>query len=111
LTEVMGRVGMEGTRNEYTALDLFRYTAPGTHDLTPTSGYFSLDNGATNLGAYNNPKNGGDAADWASSMPPNDAFNAFGSPGLVDQVSTSDFKEVSALGYQLLTAAVSPVTA
>ena len=30
-----------------TPLDLFRYAAPGVRNLTPTSGYFSLDGGTT----------------------------------------------------------------
>ena len=108
LSEVMGRIGMEGgtlgtTHNVYTPLDLFRYTSPGVLDLTPTSGYFSINAGAggeTNLNTYNNPANGGDAADWASTVA-NDAYDAFGTPGVITNVSSTDLIEVAALGYHL----------
>ena len=108
LSEVMGRIGMEGetlgrVHNVYTPLDLFRYTSSGTLDLTPTTGYFSINGGAggaTNLNTYNNPANGGDAADWASTVA-NDAYDAFGTPGVITDVSSTDLTEVAALGYHL----------
>jgi hypothetical protein len=113
ISEVMGRLGMEGltlgtVQNVYTPLDLFRYTSPGVLDLTPTTGYFSINGGVTNLGTYNNPANGGDAADWASSVV-NDAYDAFGTPGTITNVSSSDLTEVAALGYKLVNS--SPVVA
>ena len=63
----MGRFGSVGTElgsGVYTPLDLFRYTSSGVRDLTvgPASPYFSINNGATNLGTYNNPASGGDAS-------------------------------------------------
>ncbi len=110
ISEVMGRIGMEGTtlgsvHNVETPLDLFRYTSNGVRDLTPTGGYFSLDGGTTNLGTYNNPKNGGDAADWASlASNTRDSYSAFGTPGTLAQVSIADLTEVEALGYHLSSA-------
>jgi hypothetical protein len=115
LSEVMARVSLDGAtlgavKDVYTPLDLFRYTAPNVRDLTPTTGYFSPMNGVggiTNLNAYNDPHNGGDAADWASASIGaihgviNDAFDAFGTPGVITNVSPTDILEVAALGYNL----------
>jgi hypothetical protein len=108
ISEVMGRIGMEGQTlspfsNVYTPLDLFRYQAPNVRDLTPTAGYFSTTDGvggATSLNAYNNPRNGGDAADWASTVL-NDSYDAFGTPGVIMHVSSSDLLQVASLGYAL----------
>jgi hypothetical protein len=107
LSEVMGRIGMEGTSlsathtDIYTPLDLFRYSAANTPDIHPTAGYFSTNDGVTNLDGYNNPNNGGDAADWASSTANHfNAYDAFSNPGVVDQVTQADLLELAVLGYQ-----------
>ena len=108
LSEIMGRIGMEGQslgthKNIYTPLDVFRYSALNTPDTHPTAGYFSTDGGKTSLSAYNNPANGGDASDWASSTATRlDAFNAFGTPGVTTQVTASDLLEIAVLGYQII---------
>jgi hypothetical protein len=106
LSEVMGRIGMEGSSSGnpgyYTPLDLFRYSAT-TSQVAPSQGagtYFSINDGATHLANFNAPSNGGDAADWATSSPKTDAFNAFGTPGLTTQVTSTDLLAVAALGYQ-----------
>jgi hypothetical protein len=105
LSEVLGRIGMEGSAANggyYTPLDLFRYS--GANQPAPSLGagtYFSTTLGVgTPLNYYNNPTNGGDAADWATSSAATDAFNAFGSPGVTTQVTAADLLEVAALGYQ-----------
>ena len=105
LTEVMGRIGIENTysfngKATYTPLDLFNYSRSGALSLSPSGGYFSTSNGAANLGAYNNARNGGDIADW-SSLVPKDAFDAFTSPGVAGAMSANDVLEVAALGYKL----------
>ena len=47
-------------------LSLFRYTSDGSLATTGNeSAYFSIDGGNTNLDAFNNASNGGDAGDWA----------------------------------------------
>jgi len=103
----MGRLGMEGAtlgtyRNVYTPLDIFRYSSAGHPDTHPTAGYFSLNDGKTNLGTYNNPANGGDASDWASlSTNTRDSYDAFDNPGVTTQVTATDLLEVAALGYQV----------
>jgi hypothetical protein len=121
ISEVLGRIGMEGAtvinnHPTYTPLDLFNFAPPpaipGTLALSPSSGYFSTDNGATHLGVFNNSAaNGGDIADWASNLSPSqagtvpvgsmDAFDAFSYPGYNGEISTSDLQEMAALGYTL----------
>jgi hypothetical protein len=107
ISEVMGRVGLVGASlgpftNLYTPLDSFRYSAPGVLAISPGPGdYFSLNDGASSLLPFNNPSNGGDAADWATSpLTKGDAFNAFGPPG-PEHLSLVDLLAVSALGYQV----------
>jgi hypothetical protein len=107
ISEVMGRVGSVGAvmgANVYTPLDLFRYAANGVHDLTPAAGYFSVDHGATNLGVYNNPRNGGDAADWTSSLI-GDSYGD-GYAGHRAPVSPTDIIENAVLGYTMTPAAL-----
>ena len=105
ISEVMGRMGSLGSlfgSNVYTPLDLFRYSAPNTRDLTPGAGYFSINNGATNLGTYNNPLRGGDAADWTPSL----AGNSYGSgySGMNSLVTSNDIIENAALGWRMTNA-------
>lgn len=110
LSEVMGRVGLEGATlqdtsgavhtNVFTPFDLFRYAAPGAVDVTPSAGYFSLNDGSTALLPFNDPHNGGDAADWATApSTKGDAFDAFASTG-PSHVTAVDIEAVAALGYQ-----------
>jgi hypothetical protein len=118
ISEVMGRVAFGGEvingLPTYTPLDLFDFRSPGELALSPAGGYFSLDNGRTALGRFNNAvAHGGDIADWASSTirqsatwgrvaGTQDAYDAFGLPGVDGDVSLSDFAEVAALGYDPL---------
>lgn len=119
LTEVMGRISMEGTATyygakTYTPLDLFDFSAASTLALSNTGGYFSNDNGSSHLGNFN-PANlyGGDIGDWASYnsvtesgtvTSGQDAFNAFGRPGYDGILSKDDLLEIAALGYSLTAA-------
>jgi len=108
LSEVMGRVGSVGSifgAGIYTPLDLFRYSSPGTRDLTAGPGYFSIDNGTTNLGTYNNPQNGGDASDWIPTLQ-GDSYGS-GYAGVQAVVSPTDIIENAVLGYHMTPAAVS----
>ena len=68
----MGRIGMEryaiiNGQLTYTPLDLFSYQSGGVPALSANGGYFSVNDGRTNLGNYNDAAViGGDIADWAS---------------------------------------------
>jgi hypothetical protein len=82
-------------------LDLLHYSPPGALTLAGDGGYFSLNNGWTNLGAYNNAAaNGGDIADWASSVA-NNSFDAFTAPDTAGALTSTDVIEAAALGYRL----------
>ena len=85
ITEVMGRGSSLGGVSDHFANawgveDLFRYSAPGVRELATggphSTGYFSIDNGITNLGNWNNDPNNGDLGDWYSGFGP-----AGGGPG------------------------------
>src|SRR5262249_14561806 len=58
-SEVIGRLLLVGstvgsTSNSYDVLDLFHYSGSGAHDLSGSvPGYFSVDNGTTNLHNFN----------------------------------------------------------
>jgi len=123
ISEVMGRIGMEGAivngKHTYTPLDLFNFASPGVLELSGGGGYFSTNNGATNLGVFNNATAySGDIADWASysSITQShtqglvsgtaDAYDAFLAPGYNGDVSQSDVLALAALGYQLTPAGV-----
>jgi hypothetical protein len=117
ISEVMGRLGVEGTltfagQPLYTTLDLFNYQSQGTLELSPNGGYFSINNGKTNLGNFNDAAvNGGDIADWASAAAITqsgtlgllhgfqDSYDAFAFPGVNSQLSVSDIIADAALGY------------
>ncbi len=105
ITEVMGRIGVEGANMNgaatYTPLDLFNYSKAGVLERSAKGGYFSINDGLTNLGAYNDAAaNGGDIADWASSVA-NNSFDAFTAPGTFGALTSNDVLEVAALGYKL----------
>jgi hypothetical protein len=108
LSEVMGRVGSVGAMfgsNVYTPLDLFRYSSYGVRDLTAGPGYFSVDGGKTSLATYNNPLNGGDAADWITSLV-GDSYGA-GYAGVQAALSPTDIIETSVTGYNMTSLALS----
>jgi hypothetical protein len=104
ITEVMGRVLLTGrtvgtTVNSYTADDLFHFSAPGVRTFTAsTPGYFSADNGTTNLAAFNTA--GGDAGDWSSTVLA-DAGDASSSSGKVNAFSSADMTAMDTFGWNL----------
>jgi len=123
ISEDLGRYDLGGVNNNYTLLDLFRYTAangqsndapgsaagprdepfvPGYSASSPS--YFSY-NGATITNMYETPEdvaNGADIADWAPSVL-NDSFGDERDDG-ADLVSTTDLEEMNVLGYDLAVA-------
>ncbi len=115
ITEVMGRVSLLYAQPfSYSVADLYRYSSPGVRDLTSgglgSTAYFSIDNGNTNLGSWNNNPFNGDLGDWYGKNIPNgghDAFDDYSPPGVVNAVSPSDIILMEALGW---TAAPVPLT-
>ena len=106
LSEVMGRISLsgaslDGVNSFFTPLDLFRYSAPGTPDVTPSAGYFSVNDGVTHILPFNDPNNGGDAADWATAPSTRfNAFDAFASTGPA-VVTPGDVLAMAAIGWRV----------
>src|SRR5262249_47367520 len=88
-SEIMGRelnaIGNEvqtGEANGYYLYDLFKFTGSGEHSFVGTTpGYFSPDNGATNLNDFNHDPDD-DFGDWAKGAG-DDSFLAFSDSGVV----------------------------
>jgi hypothetical protein len=106
ITELMGRISFLGSPGQYGVADLYRYSAPGVRSDAPggsnSTAYFSVDNGNTNLGAWNNQVSNGDLADWYPQGPApggNDAFNDYCSPGVISVISSFDRTLMEALGW------------
>lgn len=104
-TEIMGRQILTGANNNaqngpangYYPMDLFHYSSPGVRTFSGSApGYFSIDNGNTNLGDFNTSVNG-DWGDWGNV--PNDSYDAFSSPGVVNDISPNDLRLMDVLGY------------
>ena len=101
----MGRVALDGDGG-YSPMDLYRYSAPGVRDTTTggagSTAYFSLDNGTTNLGTWNNQPSNGDLGDWYPQGPAsggNDAFNDYSNPGVINAMSSADITLMEAIGW------------
>ena len=116
-SEVMGRTSVDGTDQigsvpGYTIMDLFRYSSPGVPNLTPgisgsgSTAYFSIDDGVTNLGTWNNDPSNGDLGDWYGSNIPNggdDAFDDYAPSGVVNALSATDNTLMDVLGWDIPT--------
>jgi Hint domain len=98
LTHALGRMaGLQqfGT-NDYAVLDLFRYSAPGTLELTAGEpAYFSANGGQTDLDNFSTVA---DVGDWAPSAG-NDAFDAIVDAGTQNTMSAADITEMDVLGF------------
>ena len=73
IAEVLGRDSTVTTGYEALQFpaDLFRFSAPGVHSYGySTPSYFSLTNGYTNLGWFDNSTDGGDRGDWLTGYGP-----------------------------------------
>jgi hypothetical protein len=104
ISEVMGRIGISGgaignSTNSYTLLDDFAYTGAGTKGLTfLANDFFSIDAGTTLLKQFNQV-GGGDSRDWQSGT--NDAYNAFSSDGVLNDITPVDLRVMDVIGYDL----------
>jgi autotransporter passenger strand-loop-strand repeat protein len=124
ISEVMGRVSYVGgnmaflsqdgsevtAQNVYSPMDLFRYAGTGFHDTSQATatvapgvypaGYFSIDNGATDLGTWNNDAAAGDLGDWDPPGAPtsNDSFNYAGVDG-PSPISPNDLALMNVIGW------------
>jgi len=89
----------------YVQMDLMHYTGAGVRGLNKGPGRsFSFDNGTTLLKAFNDEDaNMGDNQDWADGT--NDAFNAFGSDGVLNDFSAVDMQNMDVIGYNFMTGA------
>jgi hypothetical protein len=115
MTEEMGRISEVNLQpSGYMMMDLFRYTTSGARDLTTgrhssnATAEFSVDNGATLLGSWNNVGSNGDVGDWYPSGPApggDDSFNDESDPGVINVVGSVDDTLMQALGWQMPTAA------
>jgi hypothetical protein len=107
ITEIMGRVSLLADLTpDYTVIDLFRYLSSGIRDTAAgginSTAYFSINNGVTSLGSWNNDPNNGDLVDWYPGGPApggNDAFNDYSNPGVMNIFSANDITLMEALGW------------
>ena len=104
-TEVMGRVTLNGAiysgypLPEYTPLDLFHFSGPGAHVFSGTTpGYFSINNGRTDLKNFSTDPNT-DFSDWQPSGR-SDAFDASGGQGSASPFSHADYLALEAVGWK-----------
>jgi hypothetical protein len=102
LSEVMGRNLEDNTlfiggHPSVTPLDLFHYSAPNTRSFAP-GGYFSFDNGATQLDPFNSLTDGSDPGDWAPGAG-NDAFLNQSGSGVYNNISITDLRLLDVIGW------------
>jgi hypothetical protein len=85
---------------QYQPLDMFHFSAPGVRTYSATMpGYFSIDNGVTDLADFNSTPPG-DPSDWAASVLDN-AFDSYATSGVNLQITPADFTEMDVLGWDL----------
>ncbi|MBV8912522.1 MAG: NF038122 family metalloprotease [Acetobacteraceae bacterium] len=102
LSEVLGRIsGLSSSAPAYaTALDLFRFTSDGVRTFSYTgNGYFSIDNGTTDLANFNHSTSGGDRGDWYSTSLTTDMADAFAYSGTHGIFSSVDQTALDVVGW------------
>jgi hypothetical protein len=103
IAEIMGRTSqLNNPGFGYLPFDLFRFTGNGTRaafTAPVANAYFSFNNGASNLKAYN-PGPPGDNQDWDSSNV-NDAFNATITSAARADLTPVDVRVMDVIGYDL----------
>lgn len=99
----------------FTSLDMFRYSAPGTLNLaaggTP---YFSLNGGATNLGAFSTGTEHGDGAQtshWKDNLSLGIMDPTARPPGQANEVTQLDLIAMDVIGWNVSYAVPEPASA
>ncbi|MDP9173328.1 MAG: NF038122 family metalloprotease [Planctomycetota bacterium] len=106
IAHILGRSYLLGTpvlgTPAYYPMDLFRYSAPGTPNITPSgTSYFSIDSGTTNLMPFSTSS---DLVDWGSTTPYSaDSSNAFSSSGVENDLTPVDIALLDTLGFNVVT--------
>ena len=101
ISEVLGRVTLNGAKSgnlkEFASLDLFHFSDSNGAPIYSgtTAGYFSVDNGATNVMEFN-ASSSGDHGDWATNA---DAFASNPAAGVDLPFSYADYLAMEAAGY------------
>jgi hypothetical protein len=113
INEVLGISSGLPTTNEVWPADLFRYTTNlvRTYTTNADDAYFSPD--GTNLVARYNMEAGGDYGDWWSATdarwappgvtPTTQVQDAFGLPGVIDNMGVSEYTILDVVGWTLAT--------
>jgi hypothetical protein len=109
ISEVMGRIsrlGDDGSPDsDYSPMDLFRYAASGTRQLTTGNpSYFTINDGLTNLNNWNNFTTGntGDLGDWAPSAG-DDSYLDNTNAGVINPVTPTDVTLMNVIGWDTTT--------
>lgn len=107
ISEIMGRFTGNGgtigvTPNSYAPLDLFSFSGSNARAMGNGSGrYFSIDNGLTNLHAFNS--GAGDLADWDTSLA-SDPFNVVTGANQAHALNATDLATLDVIGWDLVSA-------
>ena len=108
ISHVLGRVsglGFSGATNGM-AIDMFRYKAPGSTSFNYNeAAYFSINAGQTNLATFNSTGTA-DRDSWVSI--PGDAFSAYATPGVVNDLSAADKIVMDVFGWNTVMGTTSP---
>ena len=98
LTHALGRDSGLNPGLPMTVMDLFQYVSPGIlQTQAGGASYFSVDGGATKLGAFDTSS---DYSDWSNTVP-NDAFDAYFSAGTAYAISATDITLLNVLGFSI----------
>ena len=110
ISHALGRVsglGHSGATNGL-PIDLFRYQAAASSSFSYNEpAYFSINGGQTNLATFN-ASGTADRDSWVAM--PGDAFSAFASPGVINDLSAADKIVMDVLGWNTVMGSTTPTT-